>query len=174
MKEGGRRIKQLLDDLRNERRYQELKERDQKRWKRQFLSDGLKDKIQVIFHKFKDLIRISMLNNNNNNIISISSNRPNGLLRPPAIYSPDGQPTDRFPLKMQWSMHLIFIRSIRVYCKQFCLQSGRYSDNNNSNTDNNNNTDDNNEGDNNNKNKKIKSVAYSPQGGHTGQLDFCN
>ena len=22
--------------------------------------------------------------------------------------------------------------------------------------------------------KKIKSVAYSPQGSHTGQLDFCN
>ena len=24
------------------------------------------------------------------------------------------------------------------------------------------------------KNKKIKSVAYSSQGSHTGQLDFCN
>jgi len=22
-------------------------------------------------------------------------------------------------------------------------------------------------------NKKVKSVAYSPQGSHTGQLDFC-
>jgi len=55
----GRRT-QLLDDLRNRRRYWELKEEaeDRKRWRRQFINRT------SIFHKSLDLLISSILNNN--------------------------------------------------------------------------------------------------------------
>ena len=54
----------LLDDLRNCRRYWELKEEaeDKNRWKRQ-LSLEPNEEIQVLFHKSIDLLKISVLNN---------------------------------------------------------------------------------------------------------------
>jgi hypothetical protein len=60
---------QLLDDLRNGRRYWELKEEaeDGERWKDDRLSFEYKEEIHVIVHKSKDLIISSILNNNNNN-----------------------------------------------------------------------------------------------------------
>ena len=55
----GRRRTQLLDDLRDRRRYWELKKEaeDRKRWRRQSNIS--------IFHKSLDLLISSILNNNN-------------------------------------------------------------------------------------------------------------
>ena len=63
----GRRRRQLLDDLRNIRRYWELKEEaeDRNRWNQQFINR--KQGGNNIFHKSMDLIITSILKNNNNN-----------------------------------------------------------------------------------------------------------
>ena len=59
----GRRRTQLLDDLRNRRRYWELKEEaeDRKRWKRQFIKRIYGRNI-IIFRKSMDLLISSILN----------------------------------------------------------------------------------------------------------------
>ena len=66
---GRRGITQLLDYLRNRRRYWELKEEAEDRKSGNgSLSHEHKEEIQVIFHKSMDLLTSSIFNNNNNNI----------------------------------------------------------------------------------------------------------
>ena len=85
----GIRRAQLLDDLRNRRRYLELKDKagNRKRWK-DSLSHEHKDEIQVIFHKSMDLLISSILlnnsnnnNNNNNNIILTRNDRDSSSIK---------------------------------------------------------------------------------------------
>ena len=83
-KEVGRKRTQLLDYLRN-RRYWELKEKveDKKWWKQQFIIE-YREEIEVIFHKFMDVLTSSINskddnNNNNNNNNNNSDNKTVGL-----------------------------------------------------------------------------------------------
>ena len=68
----GRRRTQLFDDLRNRRRYWELKEEaeDRERWKRHLINRTYKYKLPCKY-KYMGLLISSMLNNssNNNNFI---------------------------------------------------------------------------------------------------------
>ena len=61
-------IIQLLDDLRNRRRYWELKkEAEDIKDESDSLSIEHKEEIQVIFHKSMDLLIYGILSDNNNN-----------------------------------------------------------------------------------------------------------
>ena len=62
--------KQLFDDLKNRISYWELKEEAED--KKKSLSHEYKEVIQLIFHKFKDLLTSIINNNNNNNNIKNS------------------------------------------------------------------------------------------------------
>ena len=62
----GRRSTRLLDDLRNRRRYCELKLKIEKGGNDN-LPHERKEEVQAAFHELMDLLKIRILNNNNNN-----------------------------------------------------------------------------------------------------------
>ena len=65
MKGVGKRRAPLLDDLKNRRRYWEVKldAEDRENCKRKFITQN-EEEVQVIFHKIRNLLTGSVLNNN--------------------------------------------------------------------------------------------------------------